>query len=144
MARKHAAHPPYDVMVTEAVVGLKDRSAKGSSLFAMKKYIAAHYEVPPTGFSRHVKVSLTKLTEDGTLLRTGNSFKLTPEGRHKIKKPTSSSKEVPKRAPIKKTKVKDKQVPNKPAPKKALKKAAPKRPRGVVKKSARTPAMKRA
>jgi hypothetical protein len=147
VARKHASHPPYDVMVTEAVIGLKDRSAKGSSLFALKKHIEAQYEVP-TGYSRHVNASLTKLTTDGTLLRTGNSYKLTPEGRkrakagdHKARRSKSSSstdddEDVPKRAPVKKAK---------PTPKKtAPKKAAPKKPAGVIKKGgAKTAAQKK-
>jgi hypothetical protein len=41
--RKPSAHPPTSEMVMKALVTLKDR--KGSSLPAIKKYIAANYKV---------------------------------------------------------------------------------------------------
>jgi hypothetical protein len=41
--KKPAAHPPTSEMVIKALVTLKER--KGSSLPAIKKYIAANYKV---------------------------------------------------------------------------------------------------
>ncbi len=41
--KKPAAHPPTSEMVMKALVTLKER--KGSSLPAIKKYIAANYKV---------------------------------------------------------------------------------------------------
>ena len=38
-----AAHPPVAVMVTAAITTLKERN--GSSLVAIKKYLAANYHV---------------------------------------------------------------------------------------------------
>lgn len=45
--KKPAAHPPTSEMVMKAIVTLKERS--GSSLPAIKKYIAANYKVGPVG-----------------------------------------------------------------------------------------------
>lgn len=45
--KKPAAHPPTSEMVIKAIVTLKERS--GSSLPAIKKYIAANYKVGPVG-----------------------------------------------------------------------------------------------
>ena len=41
-AKKAAEHPPTKIMVNEAIKALKERS--GSSLAAIKKYIAANYQ----------------------------------------------------------------------------------------------------
>ena len=45
--KKPAAHPPSAAMVKAAIKALGDK--KGSSLAAIKKYVAANYKVNKTG-----------------------------------------------------------------------------------------------
>ena len=49
---KKAEHPPSGVMVLAAVKALKDK--KGSSLPAIKKYIAANYKVKDSDFKHWI------------------------------------------------------------------------------------------
>ena len=66
--------PPTSVMVTSAIGALKER--KGSSLIAIKKYIATNYKVDPVKHSHFIKKVLAKAVEYGGLeLVKGGGFK---------------------------------------------------------------------
>merc|ERR1711976_1036723 len=72
-------HPPTAAMVMAAVEALKD--AKGSSLPAIKKYIAANYKVDIVKLSPFVRKALKSLVEKKKLVQTkgtgaSGSFKL--------------------------------------------------------------------
>merc|ERR1712039_581659 len=56
---KKAEHPPSAVMVLAAVKALKDK--KGSSLPAIKKYIAANYKVDVAKISPFIRKAIKKL-----------------------------------------------------------------------------------
>merc|ERR1712170_88391 len=106
---KKAEHPPSGVMVLAAVKALKDK--KGSSLPAIKKYIAANYKVDVAKISPFIRKAIKKLVADKKLIQTKASFKAAKE-------------ETAKKAPAKKT---AKKPAAKKSPKKAAKKAAPKK-----------------
>merc|ERR1712223_1078186 len=76
---KKAEHPPSAVMVLAAVKALKDR--KGSSLPAIKKYIAATYKVDVAKLAPFIRRFLKKAVTDGKLAQVkgsgaSGSFKL--------------------------------------------------------------------
>merc|ERR1712029_508187 len=80
-------HPPTAAMVMAAAKALKD--AKGSSLPAIKKYIAANYKVDIVKLSPFVRKALKSLVEKKKLVQTkgtgaSGSFKL-----NKLPKKTS-------------------------------------------------------
>merc|ERR1711890_58530 len=111
--------PPTSVMGQAAIGALKER--KGSSLVAIKKYIATNYKVDPVKHSHFIKKALTNGVEKKILLQVkgvgaSGSFKL---------------------AKVEKVKPKKKAV----KPKKSAKKSAkPKKP--VAKKASKAPAKK--
>merc|ERR1712027_68975 len=122
---KKAEHPPSGVMVLAAVKALKDK--RGSSLPAIKKYIAANYKVDVAKISPFIRKDIKKLVADKKLIQTKASFKAAKEEKpKKVKKPKAKKPKAkkPKKTAAKKT-------PKKPAakksPKKAAKKAAPKK-----------------
>merc|ERR1712079_429353 len=132
---KKAEHPPSAVMVLAAVKALKDK--KGSSLPAIKKYIAANYKVDVAKISPFIRKAIKKLVADKKLIQTKASFKAAKEEKpKKVKKPkakkpkakkTAAKKaKTAKKAPAKKAKT-AKKAPAKKTPKKAAKKAAPKK-----------------
>merc|ERR1712241_619101 len=132
-----AEHPPSGVMVLAAVKALKDK--KGSSLPAIKKYIAANYKVDVAKISPFIRKAIKKLVADKKLIQTKASFKAAKEEKPKkvkkpkAKKPKAKKAKTAKKAPAKKTakKAPAKKTAKKPAakksPKKAAKKAAPKK-----------------
>ena len=133
--KKPAAHPPTSEMVKAAIAGLKER--KGSSLAAIKKYIAANYKVDVEKLAPFIRRFIKKAVADGKLIqKTGTgcsgSFRLGAEPKKVVKKP-----KVAKKKPVKKAK---KPAAKKPA-KKAAKKPAAKKP---AKKAAKKPAAKKA
>ncbi|KAL3267657.1 hypothetical protein HHI36_024301 [Cryptolaemus montrouzieri] len=67
---KHAkpTHPPTSDMVNMAIKGLKERS--GSSLQAIKKYIAANYKVDPEKMAPFIKKYLKSAVQSGSLVQT--------------------------------------------------------------------------
>merc|ERR1711890_25611 len=82
-AKKPAAaksgNPSSSVMVKAAIEGLKER--KGSSLVAIKKYIATNYKIDPSKHSHFIKKALTSGVEKKTIVQTkgtgaSGSFKL--------------------------------------------------------------------
>ena len=129
--KKPAAHPPTSEMVKAAIAGLKER--KGSSLAAIKKYIAANYKVDVEKLSPFIRRFIKKAVADGKLIqKTGTgcsgSFRLGAEP----KKP-----KVAKKPAAKKAKKPAAKKAKKPAAKKAAKKPA-------AKKAAKKPAAKKA
>lgn len=114
---KKSTHPTSSVMVIEAVTALQER--KGSSLQAIKKYIAVNYIVDAEKMARYIRQAIVKNVEDGVLVRvrgkgvgaTG-SFKLAPKG----KKPAApriklvAPKKKKKKAPAVKKDMKPKQT----------------------------------
>merc|ERR1712111_295720 len=128
------AHPPTSVMIVNAVTALKERN--GSSLPAIKKYIAANYKADTVKLAPFIKKGLKNLVEKKVLIQTkgkgaSGSFKVTKAaGEKKAKspqkkaaKPKSPKKKAPKKAksPVKKAK---KPVAKKPT---AAKKTTPKK-----------------
>ena len=71
-AKKPAAaksgNPTSSVMVKAAIEGLKER--KGSSLVAIKKYIATNYKIDPSKHSHFIKKALTSGVEKKTIVQT--------------------------------------------------------------------------
>merc|ERR1712140_111869 len=94
-AKKPAAaksgNPTSSVMVKAAIEGLKDR--KGSSLVAIKKYIATNYKIDPSKHSHFIKKALTSGVEKKTIVQTkgtgaSGSFKL---AKVEVKKPVKKA-----------------------------------------------------
>ena len=129
--KPEASHPSSSVMVKAAIENLKDR--KGSSLVAIKKYIAANYKADPVKMSAYIKKALKSGVENKTLLQVkgvgaSGSFKLAKEDA----KPKKSAK--PKKAAKKPTSSKPKKVASK---KKPDAKATPKKKKVEKSKSAK-------
>merc|ERR1712113_498923 len=94
-AKKPAAaksgNPTSSVMVKAAIEGLKER--KGSSLVAIKKYIATNYKIDPSKHSHFIKKALTSGVEKKTIVQTkgtgaSGSFKL---AKVEVKKPVKKA-----------------------------------------------------
>merc|ERR1712095_235476 len=131
------AHPPTSVMIVNAVTALKERN--GSSLPAIKKYIAANYKADTVKLAPFIKKGLKNLVEKKVLIQTkgkgaSGSFKVAKVEK-KEKKPAAKKT---KAAGEKKAK-----SPQKKAAKpKSPKKKAPKKAKSPVKK-AKKPAAKK-
>merc|ERR1719392_409637 len=107
--KKLAAHPPSSVMVKAAIKALKERN--GSSLAAIKKYIAANYKVDVVKIKHFITKALKKGVEAKTIIKVKASYKLAKEEKKpKAKKP--KAKKPAKKAAAKKS-------PKKPAKKAA-------------------------
>ena len=61
------SHPKTTVMIVAAIKALKDR--KGSSLPAIKKYIAANYKVDTVKLAPFIKKGLKSLVEKQALIQ---------------------------------------------------------------------------
>ena len=61
------SHPKTTVMIVAAIKALKDR--KGSSLPAIKKYIAANYKVDTVKLAPFIKKGLKSLVEKKALIQ---------------------------------------------------------------------------
>jgi len=122
--KKPADHPPVAEMVNTAIKSLGER--KGSSLAAIKKYVAANNKVDMDRINPFIRRYLKKAVEDGKLVQTkgtgaSGSFKLSkPAKEEKPKKKPAAKKPAAKKPAAKKEKAK------KPAAKKSPKKAAKK------------------
>ncbi|XP_059617777.1 histone H1-like [Phlebotomus argentipes] len=147
--RVKPTHPKTSEMVTNAIKNLKERG--GSSLQAIKKYVAANYKVDAEKLAPFIRRYLKSAVTSGALVQTkgkgaSGSFKLAGA-------PSKSEKPVAKkpRGPSKKTSAGEKKVKKSPAsPKKkptaAAKKAvAAKKPSGEKKaaKKVASPAKKK-
>ena len=118
-AAKKADHPPVASMVPAAIAALKDR--KGSSLSAIKKYIAANYKVDVVKLAPFIRRYLKKAVTDGKL----NQVKGTgASGSFKLAKAATEEKKAKK--PAAKKPAAKKPAAKKPAAKKSPKKAAKK------------------
>ena len=125
--KKAADHPPTASMVKAAIKALKERN--GSSLPAIKKYIAANYKVDAAKLAPFVRRFLKKAVADGKLTQvkgTGasGSFKLA-----KVEKPKKVAKPKAKKPAAKKAKkpaAKKVKKAKKPAAKKEKKAKKPK------------------
>ena len=62
-----ATHPPTDIMVNEAITDIALKERGGSSLFAIKKYIAANYKVNVDRLSPFIKKYIKAAVADGRL-----------------------------------------------------------------------------
>ncbi|XP_060864357.1 histone H1B-like [Metopolophium dirhodum] len=63
-----ALHPTTAVMVTSAIKELKEK--KGSSLPAIKKYLAANYKVDPAKLAPFIRKFLKAAVANGTVVQT--------------------------------------------------------------------------
>ena len=109
--RAKPSHPSTNEMVQAAIKGLKERG--GSSLIAIKKYIAANYKVDVEKLAPFIKKALKSGVTSGTLVQTkgkgaSGSFKLSaaskPATKAPKKKPAAKAagKKTPKKAAAKK------------------------------------------
>lgn len=148
--RSAPTHPSTSIMVTSAIKELKER--KGSSLSAIKKYLAANYQIDPVKTAPYIRKFLSASVLNGTIIQTKGHFKLAvaevkPKKAVVVKKPIAKKvKPATAGTPKKKKKaaataVKSKTTSNEPAAKKlkkSLTKSAPKVTTAVVK-SKKTP-----
>lgn len=123
-----AAHPSTSVMVTSAITELKEK--KGSSLPAIKKYLAANYNVDPVKLAPFIRKFLKAAVANGTFVQTTGTgasghFKIAvaevkPKKTASVKKPVSKKVKVvlPKKKIVAK---KAKSTPVEPAAKKLKK-----------------------
>lgn len=100
--RAKPAHPPTSDMVNAAIKNLKERG--GSSLQAIKKYIAANYKVDAEKLAPFIRKYLKSAVVAGTLTQpkgkgASGSFKLSVKGESKSTAP--GKKEVKKPAAAK-------------------------------------------
>merc|ERR1712226_1634462 len=125
-------------MVGAAIKALKERG--GSSLPAIKKYIAANYKVDVVKLSPFIRKALKKGVEKKTLVQVKASYKL-----GKVEKPKKPKAKKPKVKKAKKPAAKKAKSPKKAAKPKAKKPAA-KKPaaKKPAKKVAKKPAKKAA
>lgn len=152
-----AAHPPVQQMVNAAIASLKER--RGSSLAAIKKYIAANFKVDIVRLAPFIRKYLKKGVADGKLVQvkgTGasGSFKLSPAAKKEPKKKSpkkpkakkeKAKKPKAKKTPTKKPKVK-KTPTKKPKTKKTTKPKSPKKaakPKKTTKPKTKKPATKK-
>merc|ERR1711899_168873 len=117
-----------------AIKALGDK--KGSSLAAIKKYVAANYKVDIVKISPFIRKALKKGVESKALVQVKGSYKLAKEAKKpKVKKPKAKKAKKPKAK-------KPKAAKKAKSPKKAKKPAAkkPKSPKKAAKpKKAKTP-----
>ncbi|CAH1384273.1 unnamed protein product [Tenebrio molitor] len=133
--RAKPSHPPTSEMVNNAIKGLKERG--GSSLQAIKKFVAANYKVDAEKVAPFIKKYLKGAVASGSLVQTkgkgaSGSFKLasSTSGGAKVasasdkRKPASSAASKTKKSSAKRTavattsdKASSKTAKNKPPPK---------------------------
>lgn len=103
-------HPPVSDMVTSAVKNLKERG--GSSLQAIKKYLAANYKVDCDKLAPFIKKFLKNAVANGQLLQTkgkgaSGSFKLAAASKKEAgekKKKTAAKPKAAKKPTVSKAK----------------------------------------
>merc|ERR1711894_506939 len=137
-------HPTAVVMVEAAIGNLKEKS--GSSLVAIKKYIATNYKVDVVKLNPHIKKALVNGVEKKTLIRVkgkgaSGSFKLgKSEKSEKPKKKVVKKAKAVKAPKAKKAKTEKKEK----TPKKAEKAKEAKEEKKSVKKATKSPKSKKA
>ena len=139
-----AAHPPVAQMVNAAITSLKERN--GSSLAAIKKYIAGNYKVDMVKIAPFIRRYLKKGVADGKLKQIKGSFKVDKTKVEKPKKAKKPAKKSPKKAAAKpkKAKTPKKKAAAKPKADKPKKVKTPKKKAAAKPKKAKTPAKKAA
>lgn len=130
--RSSPNHPKVSEMVNSAISNLKERG--GSSLQAIKKYIAANYKVDAEKISPFIKKYLKTAVTNGTLIQTkgkgaSGSFKLSASHTKKEKKESTTT--TPKKA----RSVPEKKKIGTPKPKKAVEKKKVAKPKKSPKKA---------
>merc|ERR1711994_924255 len=142
--RAKPTHPKTSEMVVAAIKALKERT--GSSLAAIKKYIAANYKVDIVKLAPFIRKALKKGVESKQLVMVKASYKLSKEAKVekkpkkkvvKKKKPAAKKPKTPKKKPA----AKKAKTPKKAAKKPAAKKPAAKKP--AAKKSPKKAAAKK-
>jgi len=134
-----STHPPTSDMVKAAIKNLKEMN--GSSLPAIKKYIATEYKVDTVKLAPFIKKSLKSMVEKKALVQTkgvgaSGSFKL-PAAEKKVDVPKKEKKvDVPKKEK-KAAPKKEKKAPK--AEKKAVLKKVPKAEKKAAPKKAKAP-----
>ncbi|KAI9082569.1 hypothetical protein K1719_035438 [Acacia pycnantha] len=79
-------HPPYFLMISEAISVLKDRT--GSSQQAIAKFIEdKHKSLLPPNFRTLLSVQLKKFVKSERLFKVKNSFKISSSEKNKTAKP---------------------------------------------------------
>ncbi len=119
--RKPLTHPPTRVMVRTAIAGLNDK--RGSSLWAIKSYVAAHHHINMVRMNPFIRRYIKRAVEEGELRQIkgrglAGRFKLGLLRKKKAKKPKRKKKVAkPKKPRAKKraTKAKAKARAAKPA-----------------------------
>merc|ERR1712242_596934 len=118
-------HPPTSAMIAAAIKALKERN--GSSLAAIKKYIAATYKVDVVKLAPFIRKALKKGVEaKKPKAKKPKAKKVKKSPKKAAKKPAAKKAKTPKKAAAKKPAAK-KPAAKKPAAKKTPKKAAPKK-----------------
>lgn len=87
--KKTHKHPTYEVMITKALLGLKQRN--GSSRHAVKAYIMANYDVTEKGMKTQFNQQVRRLVERGVIAFASgpsSTMKITPEHRDALNKKT--------------------------------------------------------
>lgn len=147
-----STHPTTAVMVTSAIKGLNEK--KGSSLPAIKKYLAANYKIDPAKFAPFIRKFLKAAVINGTIVQTKGTgasghFKLPVAAEVKPKK-VAAKKKAPaakkakaagtpkKKKPAAPKKVKP--ASGEPAAKKLKKTVAPAKPKAAAAKPKKSPA----
>lgn len=102
--RAKPSHPPTSEMVNGAIKSLKERG--GSSLQAIKKYVAANYKVDAEKMAPFIKKYLKAAVASGALVQTkgkgaSGSFKLSASGKKTSESavtvvPKAASRKAPK------------------------------------------------
>lgn len=131
-----AAHPPVQQMVDSAISSLKER--RGSSLAAIKKYVAANFKVDIVRLAPFIRKYLKKAVVDGKLVQvkgTGasGSFKLSQAAKKEPKKKS------PKKPKAKKEKAKKPKAKKTPTKKPKAKKTPTKKPKTKTTTKSKTP-----
>ena len=91
-----AAHPPVATMVVAAITALKERN--GSSLAAIKKYMAANYKCDVAKLAPFIRKFLKKAVEEGKLKQVKASYKVDKTKLEKSKKKPAKKAAKPKKA----------------------------------------------
>ena len=121
-AKAPASHPPVASMVVAAVTALKERN--GSSLVAIKKYIATTYKCDVDKLAPFIRRFLKKAVEDGRIKQIKASYKV---DKSKVEKPKKLSKKSGTEKKAKKSPKKAVKSKKEKAAKKEKKASAPKK-----------------
>ncbi len=141
-----ATHPPTSEMVNTAITTLKDR--KGTSLQAIKKYVASTWKVDPVRFNPIIRRYLKSAVVKGTLKQNKGSFRMGVKPKvpkkKKAKKPKAKTAKKAKAKKVKAKKPKSAKKSKKPKAKKPKQAKAAAKPKSKKPKAAKKPKAKKA